>query len=225
MLVRDEKGRVTGGSHDASTKAKISRTKIEQAARRRELERQVPPVEQKRCSSCKRMLPIDGNFTSGYRQLASGERKRYPAGSCHECNRERKAVWRAANRERLREMNRQAHARRQADPKKHAAYAAYQREYGRMARAMAGVTPRGPWRRYAHEVNGQSPLVDVGPFVAWWSTLNGSRPTEKTMGEALSRGVRRAVSGEVEKIHESTIDAAGVLAGEPQLLRVIYPID
>jgi hypothetical protein len=103
------------------------------------------------------------------------------------------------------------------------------REYFRIYRNMKrqeerghGVTRRSAthgWRE-----GSDLPMVPIEPFVEWFTSLNGSRPTDEQMGEALSRAVRRATSGKIKKIHLDTVDKVGVLVGEVGLIHLLYPL-
>jgi hypothetical protein len=230
MLKRDEKGRYVGGKHDAATRQKISQGRREAFARQQELQADVPPIEFRRCTRCKKMKSIENDFHKIKRRLRNGQVREYPRSHCKDCSNENIAQWRAANPEAARKKNREASERRRKDPERWEKERKYQREYKRMERALKGSSSRGPWKKYRHELEEEtSPMVDGGPFLEFWLSLNGDRPGEDLIGESCGRAIRRlmpnATTGEPEstRIQEAYVDKVGVVLKRPELLRTLYP--
>lgn len=234
MLQKDAKGRFQSVPMSDEDKQKISEGQLRRYARVREMH--LPEPDRKKCSrpDCERRgqwLKVPDDFPMRKRKLKCGEVKRYPAGECKQCNRRRADEWKAKiireqGLEAWQKLNKRYNDKRDPDHKRR-----YNREYTRMRRIEQGVTPRGPWKKYRHEVEERMKLVPVKPFVEWFQSLNGSTPTEDQMGDRLSRAVRRAINGggesaeslEDRRIHLDIVDEVGVLVGEPFLIHALYP--
>ena len=180
-----------------------------------------------RCSRCVKLgrtgWQPGENFGTRKNKLKSGVVSITYRNECRRCERERQALRRQDPK--VREQNAER-ARRWAKSEKGKRY---YREWHRMKRIENGANPRGPVKKYRHEVGNQMELVPVRPFVDWWLSLNGSRPSETEMGEALSRAVRRAVYGdqdsgpaETRRMRLDTVDEVGVLVGQPHLIYLLY---
>lgn len=234
MLERDSRGRIIGGTMDRETKRRISRA--QKARHQTQRDMQGPLPSKKKCSnkSCDRAgqwLNVPDDFIMQNRRISGGKKRRYPSGECRQCQAKRRKKYRddfiaehgiEAWREREKAWNKN---RNQEKKRK------YNREYQRMKAAGTVANPRGPWKKYQHEVEVRLGRVPVEPFVEWWLALNGSRPTEAQMGPALARAVRRAVYGandsaeniEDRKMDLEHVDQIGILTGFPHLIHVIYP--
>ena len=233
---RDAKGHYQRGPMPIEVREKIS--KSQSARYKRAREAAVAEPTRKKCSreSCDRAgewLRVPEDFLMRKRRLKSGEIVVYPSGHCRLCDRERRRQWKEDfiakyGEEVWKERNKEWNSHRDRERTRKV-----RREHRRLEDAISGRYPnlRGPWKKYAHELNEPLPLVPAKPFVDWYLGLNGSRPTESEMGDNVARAVRRAVYGgkdsvcdvELRRLHLETVDAVGVLVGVPQLIRALYP--
>jgi hypothetical protein len=212
---------------DPEAREAISRGQIDRYKRQAEDLSQIP--EKRFCPFCSEWKTTEGNFVISKRLLKSGRMGFYPAHKCNECKKIEKREWRAKNRDHVRELQRRSHARRMKNKEKREARQRYAREYGRMQRALQGANPRGPWKRYAHEVGGPLKLVPAKPFIEWYLALDGKRPSDKQLGLATARAVRRAITGDADsadfedrRIRLHIVDEVGVIVGEPYLIHTLY---
>jgi len=173
------------------------------------------------CARCVRMgregWQPGENFGKRRTKLVSGIVVTRWRNECRLCERERQAERRKNPEKREMDMKRRAEWAKTEKGKR------YYREWGRMHRALNGAKVRGPNHPYKHEAVGGTPMVNAEPFKTWFEGLNGTRPTQTQLGESLARTVRRVTSGEAKKIHLEHVDAVGVIVGQPELHRVLYP--
>jgi hypothetical protein len=225
MLQRDSKGRFMSTPMSEEDRQKISEGQVRRHLRQRQ--QIVAEPDRKKCSrpdcpSQGRWLKVPDDFPMRKRKLKCGEVRRYPAGECKLCNRRRADEWKAKiireqGIEAWRAMNKRWNDKRDKEHKRK-----YNREYQRIQAALEGRRQRGPWKKYAHELDERLKLVPAEPFVQWFQSLNGSTPTESQMGPRLARAVRRATSGEIQKIHLDIVDEVGVLVGQTYLIHTLY---
>ena len=236
-MQRDERGRVVSGPMDASTKHAIKRGRLRQL--RVDAERAGPPLTEgtKRCSQCGETKRWDvakrdeSEFCIRTRRNKSTGKVLYPAGECKTCTKRRSA----RHREKLRaegtlsESQRRWNANRDAEARR-----AYQRQYGRERRALEGATPRGPWKKYRHELESKVPRVQVAPFIEWfdeWRTATGKpeqdvcRHFEALTGLESGTGQRmlHRFRHTQKMAGLDAIDAFCVAMGMPDQLTVLYP--
>lgn len=158
---RSEDGRFLSGEMSAELREAISRGQIERHRRQREALKDAPPITTKICSRCKEPKRVPDDYVMRKRKLKSGDVTRYPSGECNECARKRKQNWADRNRETVRERQRRWNANRDPEHRRR-----YQRDYQRMQRVLEGVTPRGPWRRYRHELEADAAVkLDAQPLI------------------------------------------------------------
>jgi hypothetical protein len=114
------------------------------------------------------------------------------------------------------------------DPEYVANRALIARENAAIRRRAAGIPVRN-FRKKAIAETAVSPLVPVDPFLEWFDSLNGSRPTEGKLGVALARAVRRARTGDKDsritgrKMRLHTVIAVADLVGVPEIVHELYP--
>lgn len=191
----------------------------------------------KRCSSCGATkswdieLREESEFPIRTRKNVSGEQVLYPAGECKRCNAARAAAHRQKLRDEgtLSDKQKEWNANRDPEHRKR-----YQREYGRIQRALAGATPRGPWKRYKHELDAKRIPVPKGPFLEWldeWLAATGVplaaviRRTAKVMNQDTDVVERRLnrVRAETKTVDLLFVDAIAVAMGMPHVIRLLYP--
>jgi hypothetical protein len=223
MQGRDSSGHFQSGTMDPSTREKISKSRIETCRKARQFG--TPPTHAKCTGPCGRYLLIEDNFHMQMKRLKDGDIIYRHASRCKECTAKRRSELHKQNREKILKQKKDQYKRRKKSRTKREQeeYRKKQREAARIRRALAGVEIRGPWIRYRHEVDERLQMVDVGPFVEWFTSLNGTTPSDGQLGDNLARAIRRAISGEVKKIHLDLVDEVGVIVGIPHLIYTLYP--
>lgn len=148
-------------------------------------------------------------------------------GVCQSCNRvaQRKSdkPRQKMSREDALHRRRERHRWRMAhDPEYAENWREYQRIYSEGRRRAAGVQPRVKLFENRKVID-DTPLVDAGPFIEWFESLNGSRPTTTQLGDALTRRIYGVRSGEQSKIHLSMVDEVAHIANAPEITYILYP--
>lgn len=233
---RDARGRYLPGPIPDDVRKKISESQIARHERARQAAVDKPRLKQCSSADCDRVgqwLRVPEDFYVKRKRLKSGEIVNHPSGQCRHCEAKRRHKWRQEfiaehGEEEWKKVNKRWNANR--DPER---TRKIRRESRRINDALIGryKSPRGPLKKYLHELTEPLPLVPAKPFVDWFLSLNGARPTEDQMGESLARNVRRAVHGghdsvsdvERRRVHMETVDAVGILAGVPHLISALYP--
>lgn len=144
-------------------------------------------------------------------------------GLCKTCQKmsQRKSPYprKSLTPEERRAYKRALHMRLRSDPEWAERNREYHRIYAEGRRRAQGIQPR--FKQFENrEVSDGTPLVDPGPFVEWFNSLNGSRPA---MDDGLARRVWAVRNGETKRIHISVIDQVTVLAGQPEMTYILYP--
>ena len=223
MMRRDKNGRFKpGGSMSRETKRKISATLRARNAQAPE------PVERKRCNTCKEWKVAERDFYKKSHYTKSRGKVVGYSSSCKLCDRKRIRAWEERLRQEDPEAFRQRKLAQDKRRRKKPERLRYQSEHKRMNRAIRGSKPRPSAQKY--KSGGKLELKPAQPFVEWYLGLNGNRPTEEMMGDAVARAVRRAVYGgpesaerlEDRRIRLDVVDDVGVLVGVVHLVHLLY---
>ena len=168
-----------------------------------------PPPTHKRCNKCGETKPLD-EFTTKRRILKSTGEYTYDRMSrCKLCENQRTNAWyHSLSAEETKELQLRQRAAR--DPDKQREYA---RDYQRRKRGQPIVDP-------AIE---RMPYVDPAPFVKWWISLNGDRPSDEVLGGKLSRVVNRMTFEGQKRVRLDTIYDLCTAVDRPEMAKVLYP--
>jgi len=218
-----------GRKHTAQSRKKIGLTRREQLRKIRE-EDPYRERGERPCVICKVVKhydinnPSESDFSRRRYKLAGGGFIWVCDTRCRTCmTAQRKARIDALSEEEKQAVKQRRYAQIDRDRQ-----ARYQREWKRMKRLGEGL-PLGPsWLKYRHEVeppeeDGTMELVDAAPFVQWFESLNGDRPTPAQMGPTVSRAVRRVTNDGQKRISIQHVDFVCTLAGHPEVPKILYP--
>lgn len=219
---RNSKGQILPGQEMSDEwKEKIRQGQIARYERQQAQLAGAEEPSQKRCTKCKKWKNVPGDFTMRRRTLASGQVKTYPAGECKRCTADRSA----RHRDKLRREGVLLAKQKEYNDKRNPTHKrAYNREWQRQRRRLAGVPERGTWRKYRHEVVelGVDPRLPRAPFDEWLAQVPMT-PTELQAKTGVGEEIFRRTGGST--ISLSTVDRVCVGLGIPDQVAVLYPAD
>ncbi len=222
--MRDARGRIIAGSTLPEEHRKaISEGQIRRHMQQR-LEVKDAHVEQKRCTQCKEWRKVPDEYVMRKRTLKSGEIRRYAAGECKYCGRERAERWKKDyitkhGEEGWKEKMAEYKRNRDQDKRRR-----YQREYGRLRRMEDGATPRGPWKRYRDESGGRVEKIRTSSTLLriWWENLDEETRSYINVDQDLSRTIRRYAYEDVN-LELTVIDRIVDKLKDPALYQRLAP--